>query len=179
MTTVTCAEASELLDAFVDAELPAPMLLAVARHAGGCAACDEALRQRSALHDAVERVAREDAEELDLSGVWPGVSARIERDEVARMRIRRLRQVPAWAAVAAIAAGAVFWLRTPLPTTVPPQVATVSNVSNVSRVVARPRANRAVIERIDSDAARVQLRSERRDGTTLIMVSDDSGGATP
>src|SRR5207247_2105358 len=35
---MTCAEVEGLLDAFVDAELPAPALLAVARHAGGCEA---------------------------------------------------------------------------------------------------------------------------------------------
>ena len=72
---MTCGEVTELLDAFVDAELPAPMLLSVARHAGGCAACDASIRELSALHEAVERVAREDADAIDLNGVWPAVEA--------------------------------------------------------------------------------------------------------
>src|SRR5439155_8034555 len=33
---VTCADVERLVDAFADAELPAPTMLAVARHAAGC-----------------------------------------------------------------------------------------------------------------------------------------------
>jgi anti-sigma factor RsiW len=161
VTPLTCPEAAELLDAFVDAELPGPMLLAVARHAGSCSSCDDALRERSELHEAVERTVRADAEALDLSGVWPVVAARAVREDARRARLRRLRRTPAWAAVAALAAGAVLWLRGPAPES--------------GRLVAsaRPRPNRAVIERLSSEGARVALRSERKNGTTLIMVNAD------
>jgi anti-sigma factor RsiW len=164
VSAMSCAQTADLLDAFVDAELPGPMLLAVARHAGSCAECDGALRERTALHEAIERTVREEAEGLDLSGVWPAVEARAAHADARRLRIRQLRRVPAWAAMAALAAGAVLWVRTPAPE--PVRVATTH---------ARP--NRAVIERLSSEGARVALRSERKNGTTLIMVNADADEA--
>jgi len=155
---MTCADAAELLDAFVDAELPGPKLVEVAKHVATCPACDTAVREIEALHEAVERVAREQTERLDLSGVWPAVEAGMARADARRAWARRLRAAPAWGAVMALAASAVLWLRpgTPEP----------------ARVAARPaRPNQAVIERINSDGRRFELRRERKLGTTLIMVS--------
>jgi anti-sigma factor RsiW len=170
VSPLTCADAAELLDPFVDAELPGPMLLAVARHAGACTACDGELRERSALHDALERTLREASEGLDLSPVWPAVATRAAGMDLRRTRVRQLRRVPAWAAVAALAAGAVFWLRVPPPVPAP----------ELARVAAaRPRPNRAVIDRLRSEGARVALRSERKNGTMLIMVDADAGEALP
>ena len=160
---MTCAEVAPLLDAFVDTELPAPMLLAVARHAGGCGACDGALRELVALREAVERSVR--TEGLDLSGIWPAVEAGVARTEARRTWRRRLRAAPAWGVAVAAAAGAILWLRTPAP--------------QAPRVVARPRANQTVIERLDSEGARFELRRERKYGTTLIMVSGDGDEAVP
>lgn len=157
---MTCSDVTELLDAFVDAELPAAMLLAVARHAGACATCDAAVRELSALHEAVEQVALTDAETLDLSGVWPAVAQRIGETVSRRAWRERLRGAPAWGmAIAAMAAGAVLYVRP--PSSEPP-----------TRVATRPRPNQAVIERINSDGSRFELRRERKYGTTLIMVSD-------
>jgi hypothetical protein len=41
---------------------------------------------------------------------------------------------------------------------------------------ARPRPNQTVIDRLDSDSARLELRRERKYGTTLIMVSAEGDG---
>jgi anti-sigma factor RsiW len=164
---MTCSDVSELLGAFVDAELPAPMLLSVARHAGACPDCDGSIRELSALHEAVERVAREDGEALDLSGIWPAVEADIARAEARRVWSRRVRSVPAWGVALAAAAGAVLWLRTPGPS--PTQ--DVTHRVTWSRRVARP--NQAVIDRLDSGESRVAISRERKLGTTLIMVSAD------
>jgi anti-sigma factor RsiW len=158
---MTCADAAPLLDAFVDAELPAPTLLAVARHAGACAACDAALRDLASLHDAVERSVAGPTAALDLSGVWPAVAAAAARHDAGRAWRISLKTVPTWGAIAALAAGAVLWLR--------------SAALEPTRVAARPRPNHAVIERIDSAGARFELRRERKNGTTLIMVSADGG----
>jgi anti-sigma factor RsiW len=164
--TLTCSQVDELLDPFLDAELPAPMLLAVARHAGGCSGCDAEIRERSAVHDAIEQTLGAAVDGLDLSGVWPAVAADVARIDRRRARVTRLRSAPVWGAVGfAIAASAVFWLRGPAPgpTLEPVRVATVAH--------ARP--NHAVIDRLASEGARVALRSERKNGTTLIMVSSD------
>jgi hypothetical protein len=156
---MTCRDVTQLLDRFADAELPGPMLVAIARHAAGCPACDGAVRALAGLHEAVERAIGAEVDTLDLSSVWANVERGIDRIEARRVWLRRLRSVPAWGGAAAIAAGALLWLRT---TPEPP-----------ARMASRPRPNQAVIERIDSEAARLELRRERKNGTTLIMVSAD------
>ena len=157
---MTCGEVAGLIDAFVDAELPAPALLAVARHAGGCEACDAAVRELSALREAVERSVAAEAETLDLSRVWPAVSQGVERHDARVEWRRRLRTVPAWGVALAVAASAVLWMRSPEP--------------EPTRLAAAPRRNQAVIERIDS-SGHFELRRDRKYGTTLIMVSDQGG----
>lgn len=151
---MTCAEVTELLEAFVDAELPAPTLLAVARHAGACPVCDGALREMTALHERVARVMETDAETLDLSGVWPAVARDVDRMDGRRVWVRRMRATPFWGVAMAAAAAAVIWFR---------------GAAESPRIVtARP--NNAVIERIASDGARFEIRSDRKSGTTAIVV---------
>jgi anti-sigma factor RsiW len=158
---MTCADVTELLDAFIDAELPGPMLLAVARHAGGCADCDGALREAAAFRETLERETRAEAETLDLSGVWPAVVERIDRVDTRAAWRRRLRAAPAWgAALAAAAALATVWLR---PGVTPEPVR-----------YAAPRKNNAVIERLNTGGLPFQIRSDRKYGTTAIMVSSES-----
>ena len=157
---MTCGEVEALLDAFVDAELPAAMLLAVARHAGACTACDAVVRELTTLREVVERSVAAEAEALDLSRVWPAVSQGVERHDARVEWRRRLRTVPAWGVALAVAASAVLWLRSPEP--------------EPARLAAAPRRNQAVIERIDS-SGHFELRRDRKYGTTLIMVSDQAG----
>jgi anti-sigma factor RsiW len=165
---MTCADAKQLLDAFVDAELPGPMLLSVARHAGGCATCDADIRELSALHEALERVIRDETDALDLNGIWPAIEAGMTRAEERRAWARRLRSAPAWGMALAAAAGAVLWFRSPAPDT--PRVVAGTTVT---RPVNRP--NLAVIDRLNSGVSRVAISRERKLGTTLIMVSADAG----
>jgi anti-sigma factor RsiW len=160
---MTCADVQQLLDAFVDAELPGPMLLSVARHAGSCAACDADIRELSALHEALERMVRADVDALDLNRVWPAIDAGMTRVDARRAWARRLRSAPAWGMALAAAAGAVLWLRSPAPDT----------AREVARSSARP--NFAVIDRLSSGVSRVAISRERKLGTTLIMVSADAG----
>lgn len=161
---MTCGDVTDLLDAFVDAELPPPMLVAVARHAAGCGACDTQMRELAVLHETLERRGRGAIEAVDLSGVWPSVEAGLDRIDARRAWGRRLRSAPMWGAVAAMAAGALVWMR--------------GGVPEPAHLAARPaRPNHAVIERIDSiDGARFELRRDRKYGTTLIMVSADDVG---
>jgi anti-sigma factor RsiW len=162
---MTCAEVSELLDAFVDGELPATMLLDVARHASGCDACERAVRDLSALQQVVGRATAAAADALDLSAVWPAVASGIARENARRAWNRRLRAAPLWAATVALAAGLALWLRAPAATPV--------------RVASQPRPNHAIIDRLNTEGARlVALRRERKNGTTLIMVSADGGNGS-
>ena len=158
---MTCADVTDLLDRFVDAELPAPMLLAVARHAGAGPTCDTAARELTVVRELLGRTVQPEAERLDLSAVWPAVARAADRIDTRRTWVRRVRLAPVWG-VGLAAASALFWLRTtPEPV----------------RVAERPaRRNQAVIERIDS-ASPLELRRERKDGTVLSMVS--SPGSVP
>jgi anti-sigma factor RsiW len=165
---MTCGDVAQHLDAFVDAELPAPTLLAIARHAGSCSACDVAVRALETLHETIERTAREDAATLDLAGVWPAVDAGIARVDARRKWTRRARALPAWGVGLAAAASVFLLVRTPAE-----QQAQAPAPAPARVVSARPRPNQAVIERLDSAAQRFELRRERRDGTTLIMVSTE------
>jgi anti-sigma factor RsiW len=153
---MTCEEASPLLDAFVDAELEGPALIDVARHAAGCPSCDGTLRELLALHEVVGRRGREEAEALDLSRLWPALEPELDRADARRAWRRRLRSAPVWGGLA-LAASALFMLSGPTERPV--------------TQVARARPNQAVIERIDSEGGRFELRRERKNGTMLIMVS--------
>jgi hypothetical protein len=155
-TPLTCAAAAERLDAFVDAELPGPELLEVARHAAVCSRCDGRVGELLALHEAVAHQMETAVASLDLGPVWPGVHAALAEVDRRRAWRRRARQVPAIAAAAmAMAAGAVLWMRPATPV----------------RIAAPARPNQAVVERIASDGGRFELRRDRKLGTTLIMVS--------
>jgi len=161
---MTCDEVAHHLDAFVDGELPGATLLDVARHASGCTTCDGAVRALAILQQRIASAAEADATSLDLSGVWPAVEAGIARNESRAAWTRRLTGAPVWAAAFALAAGALFWVRS----------GTVPGESVRVAIPARP--NQAVIERLDSEA-HIDIRRERKNGTTLIMVSDDGGEA--
>jgi anti-sigma factor RsiW len=161
---LSCDDVAGLVDAFVDAELSAPMLLAVARHAGGCAECEAAVRRIAALSESVERTIGAAAAALDLSAVWPAVARRMDAVDTRRAWVRRLRAVPAWSVGLAAAASAVLWFR---PASEPGRFATRA-----------PRPNQAVIERIDT-SGHFELRRERKNGTTLIMVSAPGRDAVP
>ncbi len=155
--TLTCGDAAGLLDAFVDAELPAPTLLAVARHAGGCPACDATMRELTSVREAAGRSLAAELEALDLGRVWPAVSRGMDLVDARAAWRRRMRTLPAWGVALAAAATALFWMRAP--------------GSDPARI-ARVRPNQTVIERINSSGP-FELRRERKNGTTLIMVSAD------
>jgi anti-sigma factor RsiW len=161
---VTCADVERLVDAFADAELPGSTMLAVARHAAGCAACDESVRGLQALHDSVARVVRAEVDALDLSDVWPAVAAAADHVDARRSWSRRARAVPAAVAGAlAVAAAAVFWLqgaRVAPPRDPPPATRMLSNEAFIDRLAGKD----------------LRLRREPRSGTTIIWVNAASGG---
>jgi len=155
---MTCEEAAPLLDAFVDAELEGPTLIDVARHAASCKACDDTLQELIALHETLGRHGLADADSVDLSRLWNSLQPQLAQADARRAWRRRLRFTPAWAGALAVAASALFFL-SPQTATPPPPAA---------RLV---RPDQAVIERIDSEGGRFELRRDRKIGTTLIMVS--------
>ena len=163
-----CADVERLVDAFADAELPGSTMLAVARHAAGCSACDESVRRLQELHESVVRVVRAEVDALDLSNVWPAVAAAADHVDARRSWSRRARAVPAAAAGAlAVAAAAIFWLQGA-------RVAPTRVTSVGPALATRMLSNQAFIDRLAGKDLR--LRREPRSGTTIIWVNAASGG---
>jgi len=164
---MTCRDVEQLLGHFVDAELPPPMLLAVARHAASCAACDQAARELTELHDAIAHTVEAQVAEFDFSRVWPEVERRItpERRETGG-GWRRLSSTPLWGGALAVAASALFFLQMPANT---PQV--VVQHKQRPPVVHPADKNQAFIDRLAGK--RVTVRREPKSGTTMVWVNYD------
>ena len=153
---MTCGDVETLLDAFLDSELPPPMLVAVARHAGGCGACDETIRSLTSLREAVADTVRRDAEAVDLSGLWSRIDVAIESAGRRRRWHERLRGAPMWATGMAMAAGLALVAMNYRTTIVrPPQIAYPRNHAWIDRVAGR----------------QVGVRQQPKDGTTVIFVN--------
>jgi len=134
------------------------MLVAVARHAGGCSTCDQTIRSLTTVREALAETVRRDAEAVDLSGLWSRVDAAIESTQRRRRWSERMRGAPVWAAGLAMAAALALVVLNVQPT--PP-------VSGVR--LARVPPNHAYIDRL---AGRdVLLRREQKSGTTVIWVN--------
>jgi anti-sigma factor RsiW len=168
-----CADFEQLLDGFIDSELPPQMLLEVARHAAACPSCDQTARELTTMHDALARVASDDAATLDLSGVWPAVAVEFDRAQARRAWRRRLRSAPVWMTAMAAAASVAIWIRSPEVLPVPVSSAPV----RATRVAMRRPTNRAVIDRLAGKG--VTVRREPKAGTTIIWVNNSPGLDNP
>ena len=157
---MTCGDVDTLLDAFLDSELPPPMLVSVARHAAACTTCDETIRSFTALRDSVADTVRRDAAAVDLSGLWSRIDGAIDSAQRRRRWTERASGTRVWAAGLAMAAALTLIVLNVLPTA-PVQVA--------GGKVQRVPPNHAYIDRL---AGRdVLLRREAKSGTTLIWVN--------
>jgi anti-sigma factor RsiW len=163
---MTCSDVERLLDAFIDRELPPPMLLEVARHASACPPCDETVRQFAALGEAVGQTVALDVDALDLSGVWPAVATAIDRETWRRRWRQRLRQVPAAAITFAAAASLAIWLTS--PGTGPGTMVTQRPLQKPPLKVARLHDQPVIARLAGKDVA---VRSEPKAGTTLFWVN--------
>jgi len=160
---MTCGDVEQLLDPFLDAELPSPTMLALARHAAGCAGCDAAIQRLATLRERVASTIQAEVDRLDLTGIWPAVSAATKRIDDRRALAGRLRAWPAWAAGLALAAGMVLFLRSPTET--PRDVAR----PGPQRIASRSLPNTTYIDRLAGKDVRV--RREPKAGTTIIWVN--------
>jgi anti-sigma factor RsiW len=170
---MTCNDVSQLLDPFIDTELPPPMLLAVAKHAATCEPCDTTIRELTELRDLVARGNASAVDALDLGGVWTAVEDGMDHHDASQARARRIRQLPMWGAMVAMAASVFLWIGyTPSTSStqhVPP--------SKVPPVALKQNINATYIDRLKSQRA-VDVRREPKGGTTVIWVNhtvEDSG----
>ena len=174
---MACPDIARVLDAFVDSELPPAQSLEIAQHAASCSACEVAIGELTALRHSVAALVEQEANRLDLSGVWPAVEAAIGRRPAPPVRVVPLRRstpaLPTWGALAALAAGVVFWLSTPATRQQAEPAVQVASASKASSGVTTVRATRPVnhadIDRLSGKD--IAVRREPKSGTTIIWVS--------
>jgi anti-sigma factor RsiW len=176
---MTCREATNLLGLFLDGELDARQMRAVALHGARCTACEAELRRLERVQELVSDTLNARVEEIDLSDFWPALERQLGPLRVSwwqRTRLwwsegdhRWLLQVPAVAA--ACAAVVALWFLTRAPqATIPPDATRVAAVDNS-----------ASIDSLDTDVDSVAMLNDPETRTTVLWVSDDSvtGGTTP
>src|SRR6185369_3487917 len=125
---MTCREAEKLLDLFLDGELEARAMRAVALHVTRCEPCEKLLRGLERLQDMVAESVSEAVADVDFSRFWPGIAGRV--DAVQRSwrglgaRARELPRSPVVIAAgmaAALAISAIaLWREVPWNPTAPP-----------------------------------------------------------
>lgn len=163
---MTCADVDHLLDPFIDTELPPGQMLAVARHAGTCPACDAMLRDFEIMRQSLGSHVQAEVDELDLSGIWPAVAVEVDAAIERRSRWmsrRQLRKAPVWGVAFALAASLVLFFR---PVEQPRQMADTPK-PRLGRLASLP--NYAQIERLAGK--NIAVRREPKDGTTMIWVN--------
>jgi anti-sigma factor RsiW len=164
---MTCPDVEQLLDAFVDTELPPPQLLDVARHAATCPGCDGTIRALSELRASVAALVEREARQLDLSRVWPAVEKAIRLRAPRRARIAALRRAspsaPLWAGLMALAASLFFWFSGPST-----QPLRGKQIAMAPTRAARS-FNHADIDRLAGKD--IAVRREHKSGTTIIWVN--------
>src|ERR1043165_7705648 len=75
---MTCREAEKLLDLFLDGELEARAMRAVALHVTRCEPCEALLRGLERLQDVVADTISEAVADVDFTRFWPSIAGRAE-----------------------------------------------------------------------------------------------------
>jgi anti-sigma factor RsiW len=158
-----------MLPLFLDGELKARQMRAVALHSTRCTECETELRQLERLQEAVAAHIASEVEEVDLSRVWTGVAPRLKTVRTPWYRHwreawdgsdRRWRvRLPVLAAAAAAAALAlVLWRGSPSGTP-PTDTAAVDNS--------------AILDSVQSNVESVALLREPETNTMVLWITDD------
>jgi anti-sigma factor RsiW len=160
---MTCRETERLLDLFLDGELEARTMRAVALHVTRCPPCEALLRGLERLQEVVADSVADAVADVDFSRFWPGIAAQVDAvqrsSQRLRHRLRELTRQPAVVAAGMAAALAVsaFVLWRELPGT----------------VGSAPANNQARIDALATDAPSVALLSEPISNTTVIWIAEE------
>lgn len=168
--TTSCIDFTRRFDSFVDGELDAHSMRAMALHASHCPECGAEVERTESLQALLSQAVESEVERLDTSRLWGGIEARLEQPRFdPRVRVRALvaalrpSAVPALAITGALAALllALLW-----PGSTPSEPVEVAN-------------NQAQIQRIESSAPQVGVWSEPERHTTAIWVASYEPEGTP
>ncbi len=169
---MNCRETLPLLPLFLDGELEARQMRAVALHSTRCAPCEEELRHIERLQELVATQISAQVDEVDLGAIWAGVAPRLGnvaepwyqraagRFEGARVGWRPWMPMTAALAAAAVLA-LVFWQKTDLPAGMP--VKTASSVDNS-----------AILDSMQSNVDSVAMLHDDETNTMVLWITDDA-----
>jgi anti-sigma factor RsiW len=169
---ISCREASGLLAPFVDGELDARQMRAVALHGTRCSSCEAELRSIERLRGFVVEMVQTRVDQVDFARLWQGIEPRLVRPARARSGIRwrswweqvQPRPWLAWPAFAAAAAGGLlaFYLyaqdRQPVSQPGTPVIATIDAP--------------ALIDSLDTETEAVAVVNDPARGATILWVGD-------
>lgn len=169
---MNCREARSLLPLFLDGELDGRQLRNVALHSTRCTACEQELQQLERLQDLVVGYVNAETEQVDLSGVWSAVEARIATVPVpwwSRARAwwdaREIGWWPAPAAALGMAALAAVFLWPGASTENRPQ----QRADNAPII-----DNSASLDELESHVESLAVLSEPDTHTMVLWISDDA-----
>jgi anti-sigma factor RsiW len=160
-----CIDFVRRFDSFVDGELDAHSMRAMALHASHCAPCGTELERAENLQTVMGEAVEAELGRLETSQLWKAIEIRLERPRpglsaragsILEAIVRWSRPVPALALGGALAVAllALLWSSTRAPEA-PLELAN----------------NHAQIERIESSAPHVVVWSEPESHTTAIWVA--------
>ena len=160
----SCEDFARRFDGFLDGEMDAHSLRALALHAGQCRTCSDELERAERLQQRLFDAVQQEVDRLEPSKLWQRIEAQLEVGSSSlglrlRESLRRFASpLPALALGGALAAliAAVLWPASRNP--VSPESAQIAD-------------NHAQIERIESNASHVAVWSEPAEHTTAIWVA--------
>lgn len=169
---ITCREASGLLALFVDGELDARQMRAVALHGTRCSSCESELRSIERLRGFVAQMVQARVDQVDFSRLWQGIEPRLAHPPRVHLRARwaawweqrQPRPWFAWPAFAAAAAGGLVAIylytqdRQPVSQPGTPVVAAVDVP--------------ALIDSLDTETEAVAVVNDPARGATILWVGD-------
>jgi anti-sigma factor RsiW len=169
---MNCRETRPLIPLFLDGELEARQMRAVALHSTRCSECEQELSQLERLQETISTQIAAEVDAIDAGLVWEGVAARI--DTVTIPWHRRLGDWwqsvrPVWRPLVPISAAAlavacvlavVLWQgRQPASLEPPAQVAAVDNS--------------AILDSVQSNVGNVALLREPETNTMVLWINDN------
>lgn len=170
---MTCREAVNLIPLLFDGELAPHQMRAVVLHSTVCPACETELRQLERLRHLVRHSVVAAVDEVDFEAFWSGVQNRLAPASASVWQRLRLWwrgtegwgiRVPAYAALAAAGALALFFAAQSGPTPTPPPALQLASGGS------------AWIDSVDADVDLVLFLEDRESDTALLWLGDQFPG---
>jgi anti-sigma factor RsiW len=159
-----CRDIEKMLDRFLDGELEARSMRAVALHVTRCPACERLLQELERLQEMVVEGVNEAVARVDFTRFWPDIAGQAEVVQRSFGGVReRLRAFAARPVVIAVVMAVALLVSA---------LEIWRAGATLSAATSGPPNNQARIDSLVSDAPSVALLSEPVSNTTVIWVDE-------